>query len=85
MRTIKGRLIATISVVVVMIMLIGSSGSYLIANSVVNKKVRELQFEKARKAAEEMNGWLSEQIAWVEENADAYEFFLQDLFVQQKD
>ena len=83
MRTIKGKLIVTISAVAVMIMLTGSIGSYLIANSVVNIKVRELQFEKALEKAEEMNGWLAGQIAWVEENANAYEFFLQEL-IQQK-
>lgn len=84
MKTIKGRLIVTISVVVVMIMLIGSIGSYLIANSVVNKKVRELQFEKARETAEEMNGWLYSQIAWLEENANAYAYFLHELVTEQQ-
>ena len=83
MRTIKGKLIVTISAVAVMIMLTGSIGSYLIANSVVNIKVRELQFEKALEKAEEMNGWLAGQIAWVEENANAYEFFLQEFFQQE--
>lgn len=83
MRTIKGKLIVTISAVAVMIMLTGSIGSYLIANSVVNIKVRELQFEKALETAEEMNGWLAGQIAWVEENANAYEFFLQEFFQQK--
>ncbi len=83
MRTIKGKLIVTISAVAVMIMLTGSIGSYLIANSVVNIKVRELQFEKALEKAEEMNGWLAGQIAWVEENANAYEFFLQESFQQK--
>lgn len=83
MRTIKGKLIVTISAVAVMIMLTGSIGSYLIANSVVNIKVRELQFEKALETAEEMNGWLAGQIAWVEENANAYEFFLQESFQQK--
>lgn len=81
MKTIKGKLIVTISMVAVMIMLTGSIGSYLIANSVVNKKVRELQFEKARGTAEEMNGWLAGQIAWVDENANAFEKFL----IQDKD
>lgn len=84
MRTIKGKLIMTISAVAVMIMLIGSIGSYFIANSVVNKKVRELQLEKARRTAEEMNGWLAGQIAWVEENANTYESFLQGLYMPQK-
>ena len=83
MRTIKGKLIVTISAVAVMIMLTGSIGSYLIANSVVNIKARELQFEKALEKAEEMNGWLAGQIAWVEENANAYEFFLQEFFQQK--
>ncbi|MCI9374271.1 MAG: methyl-accepting chemotaxis protein [Lachnospiraceae bacterium] len=83
MRTIKGKLIVTISAVAVMIMLTGSIGSCLIANSVVNIKVRELQFEKALEKAEEMNGWLAGQIAWVEENANAYEFFLQEFFQQK--
>lgn len=83
MKTIKGKLIVTISTVVVMIMLIGSVGSYCIANSVVNKKVRELQFEKAKETAEEMNSWLAGQIAWAEENANAFEFFMQELFRQK--
>lgn len=77
MRTIKGRLIVIISTVVVMIMLIGSIGSYLIASGVVNKKVKELQLERARKTAEEMNGWLAGQIAWLEENVNTYELRMQ--------
>lgn len=77
MRTIKGKLITTISMAAVVILLAGSVGSYLIANSVVNKKVRELQSEKAKKTAEEMNSWLSKQIAWVQENANTYELRMQ--------
>ena len=77
MRTIKGKLIAAISTVVVLIMLISSVGSYLIATSVVNRKVRELQFGKARETAEEMNGWLAGQTAWVEENVHTYELKMQ--------
>jgi len=77
MRTIKGKLIATISMAAVIILLAGSIGSYLIANSVVNKKVKELQSEKARETAEEMSGWLSGQIAWVQENANTYELKMQ--------
>lgn len=77
MRTIKGRLIVIISTVVVMIMLSGSIGSYLIASSVVNEKVKELQLERARETAEEMNGWLAGQIAWVEENVNTYELRMQ--------
>lgn len=73
MKTIKGKLIAAISLVAVIILLAGSVGSYLIANSVVNRKVKELQFEKAQEAAEEMNGWLAGQIAWVQENVNTYE------------
>lgn len=77
MKTIKGRLIAVISLAAVIILLTGSIGSYLIANSVVNKKVQELQYEKALKTAEEINGWLLKQIAWVEENVDTYELRMQ--------
>lgn len=77
MRTIKGKLIATISMAAVIILLAGSVGSYLIANSVVNKKVKELQSEKARETAEEMNNWLSVQIAWVRENVNTYELKMQ--------
>ena len=44
MRTIKGKLIATISMAAVIILLAGSIGSYLIANSVVNKKVKEQKY-----------------------------------------
>lgn len=77
MRTIKGKLIATISMAAVIILLAGSIGSYLIANSVVNKKVKELQSEKARETAEEMNSWLSGQIAWVRENVNTYELKMQ--------
>lgn len=73
----KGKLIATISMAAVIILLAGSIGSYLIANSVVNKKVKELQSEKARETAEEMSGWLSGQIAWVQENANTYELKMQ--------
>lgn len=78
MKTIKGKLIAAISVASVIILLTGSVGSYLIANSVVSKKVKELQLEKAWKAAGEMDGWLSGQIAWVEENVNTYELKMQE-------
>lgn len=76
MKTIKGKLILSISLSAVMILLIGSLGSYLIATGVVSRKVQELQFEKAKKTAEELNGWLGNQIAWVEENVDAYELIM---------
>ena len=78
MKTIKGKLIAAISVAAVIILLTGSIGSYLIANSVVNRKVKELQLAKAQKTAEEMDGWLAEQIAWVEENVNTYELRMQE-------
>ncbi len=78
MKTIKGKLIAAISAAAVIILLTGSIGSYLIANSVVSRKVKELQLEKAMKIAEEMDGWLAEQIAWVEENVDTYELRMQE-------
>lgn len=77
MRTIKGRLIAVISLAAVIILLAGSVGTYFIANRVVSKKVQELQFGRAQKTVEEMNGWLLRQIAWVEENVDTYELQLQ--------
>lgn len=78
MKTIKGKLIAAISAAAVIILLTGSIGSYLIANTVVSRKVKELQLEKAERTAEEINGWLSEQIAWVEENANTYELKMQE-------
>ncbi|MCM1386633.1 MAG: methyl-accepting chemotaxis protein [Bacillus sp. (in: Bacteria)] len=77
MKTIKGKLIAAISAAAVVILLTGSIGSYLIANSVVSRKVKELQLEKAQKTSEEMSGWLSEQIAWVKENVNTYELKMQ--------
>ncbi|MBD5458280.1 MAG: methyl-accepting chemotaxis protein [Lachnospiraceae bacterium] len=77
MKTIKGKLIVAISMVAVIILLIGSAGSYLIADSVVNRKVKELQSEKAQQVAEEMNGWLAGQVAWVQENANTYELRMQ--------
>ncbi|MCM1174806.1 MAG: methyl-accepting chemotaxis protein [Blautia sp.] len=77
MKTIKGKLIATISAVAVVILLSGSIGSYFIANGVVNRKVQELQSERAQEAAEEMNGWLAGQIAWVRENVNTYELRMQ--------
>lgn len=76
MKTIKGKLIATISLAAVIILLIGSVGSYLIANTVVSRKVQELQLEKAKETAEELNSWLDGQIAWVEENVNTYELML---------
>lgn len=77
MKTIKGKLIVAISMVAVIILLIGSVGSYLIADSVVNRKVKELQSERAQQVAEEMNGWLAGQVAWVQENANTYELRMQ--------
>lgn len=78
MKTIKGKLIAAISAAAVIILLTGSIGSYLIANSVVSRNMKELQLEKAWKASEQMDGWLAKQIAWVEENADTYELRMQE-------
>lgn len=78
MKTIKGKLIAAISAAAVIILLTGSIGTYLIANNVVGRKVKELQFEKAKKTAEEINGWLSEQIDWVKENVNTYELKMQE-------
>jgi len=77
MKTIKGKLIAAISVVAVIILLAVSVGSYLIANSVVNRTVKELQLARAQETAEEMNGWLAGQIAWVQENVNTYELRMQ--------
>ncbi|MCM1154267.1 MAG: methyl-accepting chemotaxis protein [Roseburia sp.] len=78
MKTIKGKLIATISLAAAIILFIGSVGSYLISNRVVSQKVQDLQLEKARETAEELNSWLFRQIAWVVENVDTYELMLRD-------
>lgn len=77
MRTIKGKLIAAISAAAAVILLIGSSGSYLISKEVVSKKVQQLQYERACRTAEEIDGWMAGQIAWVEENVDTYELRMQ--------
>ena len=77
MKTIKGRLVATISLAAVIILIISSLGSYMIANRVVEKKVQELELAKAQETAEEVNAWLGLQIAWVEENANTYELKMQ--------
>lgn len=76
MKTIKGKLIATISLAAALILLVGSVGSYLISNRVVSRKVQELQLQKAKETAEELNGWLAKQIAWVEENVNTYELMM---------
>ncbi len=77
MKTIKGKLIAAISAAAAVILLIGSSGSYQIAKGVVSKKVQQIQYEKARKTVEEIDAWLAEQIAWVQENVNTYELRMQ--------
>ncbi len=73
MKTIKGRLITIISLAAVLILIVSSLAGYMIANRTLSEKVRQLQNEKAQKAAEEINGWMAEQILWVRENVDTYE------------
>lgn len=77
MKTIKGRLVVTISMAAVIILIASSMGSYLFANRVVKQKVQELELAKAQKTAEEVNEWLGLQMAWVEANAYTYENKLQ--------
>ena len=77
MKTIKGKLTATISLAAIIILVISSLGSYMIANRVVEKKVQELELTKAQKTAEEVNAWFGVQIAWVEANAHTYELKMQ--------
>ncbi|MCH5257272.1 MAG: methyl-accepting chemotaxis protein [Lachnospiraceae bacterium] len=73
MRTIKGRLIAIISLAAIIVLIISSTAGYLTANKAVSRNIQELQYEKAQKAAEEIDGWMAVQIAWVQENANTYE------------
>lgn len=73
MKTIKGRLIAAISLSVVVVLAIVALSGYLTANRVVEKDIKELQYVKAQKSAEEIDGWLAVQRAWVEENVNTYE------------
>ncbi|MCM1145516.1 MAG: methyl-accepting chemotaxis protein [Blautia sp.] len=77
MKTIKGRLIAIISLATVMVLAISALASYLTANQVVSRNVQELQMEKAQKTAEELNGWMAQEIDWVEENVNTYELKMQ--------
>lgn len=73
MKTIKGRLIAIISCLAVIVLILTSLTGYLVSSKAVSQNVQELQSEKAQKTAEKINGWLSIQIAWVQENANTYE------------
>lgn len=73
MKTIKGRLIATISFTSVIVLVIVSIASYLISDKVVRSNVQKLQYAKAQKTAEEIDGWLGLQISWVKENVSTYE------------
>lgn len=73
MKTIKGRLIAIISLIAVVILVISSLAGYLISKGTLSTKVQELQLKQAQKTAEELNGWLSGEIAWVVENVNTYE------------
>ena len=83
MKTIKGKLIAVISLAAAIILLVGSVGSYLISNAVVSRKVQELQLEKAGETAEELNSWMSRQIAWVQENVSTYELMMRQLSYEE--
>lgn len=73
MKTIRGRLIAAISLSVVVVLAIVAFSGYLTANRVVEKDIKELQYVKAQKSAEEIDGWLAVQRAWVKENVNTYE------------
>lgn len=77
MKTIKGRLIAIISLATVMVLAISALAGYLTANQVVSRNVQELQMEKAQKTAEELNGWMAQEIDWVKENVNTYELKMQ--------
>lgn len=73
MKTIKGRLIAAISLLSVIVLLMVSLEGYFISDGIVRKNVQQLQYAKAQKSAEEIDGWLGVHIAWVEENVNTYE------------
>lgn len=73
MKTIKGRLIVAISLLSVIVLLMVSLVGYFIADGIVRKNVQELQYTKAQRSAEEIDGWLGVRIAWVEENVNTYE------------
>lgn len=73
MKTIKGRLIAAISFLSVIVLLMVSLAGYYMANGIVRQNIKELEYTKAQKTAEEIDGWLGVRIAWVIENVNTYE------------
>lgn len=73
MKTIKGRLIAAISFLSVIVLLIVSLAGYYMADGIVRQNIKELEYTKALKTAEEIDGWLAVRIAWVKENVNTYE------------
>lgn len=73
MRTIKGKLVLTISLAAAVILLCCTLGSYLIANKLVVGNEKELLQVKAEKTAEQVDAWMRLEIAWVQENVNTYE------------
>ncbi len=78
MKTIKGKLVCTISLAAVVILLCGTVGSYLIANSLLVRKEKSLLQVRAEKIAEQADAWMQLKIKWVQENVHTYELKMRE-------
>ena len=78
MKTIKSRLIFSISVVAVIILLLNAFGSYSLSKNIVTNQEYEYLSESSKESASEINDWINQKKAWTKSCAETYQFLLYD-------
>ncbi|MBU5488078.1 methyl-accepting chemotaxis protein [Clostridium sp. MSJ-8] len=78
MKTIKSKLIFSISVTVVIILLINAFGSYSVSKKVVTNKEYEYLSESSKESASEIDNWVNQKKEWTKGCSEAYQFLLYD-------
>lgn len=78
MKTIKSKLIFSISVVAIIILLFNSLGNYFVSKSSITKKEYSYLSELSEKSSVEINDWINQKKEWIKSCADTYQFLLYD-------
>ncbi len=79
MKTIKGKLIVNVSVVAIVALILLALGSYLLSGQLMKEKSQDNIGMQAERYAQEINGWINEQIAWLESNVATYEIMQDEM------
>ena len=78
MKTIKSKLIFSISCVAIIILLFNSLGNYFVSKSSITKKEYSYLSELSEKSSVEINDWIDQKKEWLKSCADTYQFLLYD-------